>query len=93
MICLSSKTEKGLWTWFGPNSPPVSAKGHTRAGFCEGGAPRYGGVLDTRKEHQATQELWEDPVSSGVWEVSLHEGARVEGEVPSLGCLCLIPFA
>ena len=45
MICLSSKREKGLWTPVGPNSPPVSTKGHTRAGFCEGGAPGYGGTF------------------------------------------------
>ena len=45
MICLSSKREKGLWTWVGPNSPPVSTKGHTGAGFCGGGAPGYGGML------------------------------------------------
>ena len=42
MICLSSKKEKGLWTRVGPNSPPVSAKGHTQAGFCGGDAPGYG---------------------------------------------------
>ena len=42
---------------------------------------------DIRKEHQATQELWKAPVSLGVWEVSLYRG------VPSLGCLCLAPFA
>ena len=29
----------------GPNFPPVSTKGHTRAGFCGGGAPRYGGMF------------------------------------------------
>ena len=29
----------------GPNSPPVSTKGHTRAGFCGGGAPGYGGTF------------------------------------------------
>ena len=55
-----------------------STKGHTRAGFCGGAAPDMGACLDTRKEHQATRELWE---------VSLHE------EVPFLGCLCLTPFA
>ena len=45
MICLSSKREKSLWTRVGPNSPPVSTKGHTRAGFCGGGAPGYGGTF------------------------------------------------
>ena len=29
----------------GPNSPPVSTRGHTQAGFCGGGAPGYGGTL------------------------------------------------
>ena len=46
-----------------------------------------GAHLDTRKEHQATRELWKDPVSLGSWEVSLWGG------VPSLGCLCLTPLA
>ena len=78
MICLSSKREKGLWTWVGPNFPPVSTKGHTRDGFCGGGAPDMGARLGTRKEHQATRELSE---------VSLHKG------VPFLGCLCLTRFA
>ena len=55
----------------GLNSP-VSTKGHTRAGFCGGAAPDMGACLDTRKEHQATQESWN---------VRLHEG------LPSLGCL------
>ena len=45
MICLSSKREKGLWTWVGPNSPPVSTKGHTQVGFCGGGASRNGGIF------------------------------------------------
>ena len=57
--------KKGLWTWVGPNSPPVSTKRHTGVGFCGGGAPRYGGMFGYRKEHQATQ---------GLWEVSLHGG-------------------
>ena len=56
---LSSKREKGLWTGFGPNSPPLSTKGHTRVGFCGWGVPDMGACLDTRKEHQATQEPWE----------------------------------
>ena len=33
-----------------------------------------GAHLDTRKEHQATWELWEAPVSLGAWEVTLHGG-------------------
>ena len=37
--------EKGLWTTVGLNSPPVSTKGHTRAGFCGGDAPGYGGTF------------------------------------------------
>ena len=44
----------------------------------EGVLPDMGVCLDTRKEHQAAQEPWE---------VSLH------GRLPSLGCLCLTPFA
>ena len=47
---LSSKREKGLWTWVDPNSPPVSIKGHTRAGFCGGSAPRYGGMFGYKEE-------------------------------------------
>ena len=50
MICLSSKREKGLWTWVGLNSPPVSTKGHTGAGFCGGGAPGYGGMFGYKEE-------------------------------------------
>ena len=46
--------------------------------FVDGVLPDMGARLDTRKEQQATRELWE---------VSLHE------EVPFLGCLCLTPFA
>ena len=46
--------------------------------FVEEVLPDMGARLGKRKEHQATQELWE---------VSLHEG------VPFLGCLCLTPFA
>ena len=72
-----AKRDKGLWTWVGPNSPPVSTKGHTPVGFCGGDGPRWT-HLDTRKEHQANQEPWE---------VSLHQG------LPYLGCLCLTAFA
>ena len=46
--------------------------------FVEGMLLDMGACLDMMKEHQATQEPWE---------VSLHEG------LPSLGCLCLTPFA
>ena len=46
--------------------------------FVEGVLLGMGARLDTRKRHQATRELWE---------MSLHGG------VPSLGCLCLTPFA
>ena len=45
MFDLSSKGEKGLWTWIGPNSPPVLTKEHTRAGFCRGVAPGNGGTF------------------------------------------------
>ena len=44
-ICLGSKKKKGLWTRVGLNFPPVSTKGHTRAGFCGGGAAGYGGTF------------------------------------------------
>ena len=30
--------------------------------------------LNTRKEHQASRELWKAPVSLGEWEVSLYGG-------------------
>ena len=46
--------------------------------FVEAVLPDMGAHLETRKEHQATREPWE---------VSLHRG------LPSLGCLCLTPFA
>ena len=45
MFDLSSKGEKALWTWIGPNSPPVLTKEHTRAGFCRGVAPGNGGTF------------------------------------------------
>ena len=32
-------------TLVGLNSPPVSTMGYTEAGFCGGGAPRYGGTF------------------------------------------------
>ena len=57
MICLSSKKEKGLWTRVGPNSPPVSTKDILELAFVEGVLLDMGACLDTRKEHQATQEL------------------------------------
>ena len=49
MICLSSKRGKGLWTRVGPNSPPVSTKGHTQVGFCGGGTPGYGSKFGYKK--------------------------------------------
>ena len=85
-ICLSSKREKGLWAWVGPNSPPVSTKGHTRAGFCGGVAPRYGGMFGYKEEA---------PDNSGAMGVSSlfrSMGGEPLGGVPSLGCLCLTPF-
>ena len=42
--------------------------------FVEGVLPDMGAHLDTRKEHQATWELWEAPISLGTWEVSLYGG-------------------
>ena len=86
MICLSSKREKGLWTQVGPNSPPVSTKGHTRAGFCGGGAPRYGGTFGYKEGA---------PDNSGAVgaEPSWAGGGKQCGLVPFLGCLCLTPFA
>ena len=45
MFDLSSNREKDLRTRVGPNSPPVLTKGHTRVGFCGGGAPGYGGTF------------------------------------------------
>ena len=62
----------------GPNSPPVSTKGHTRAGFCGGGAPGYWGMLGYKEEA---------PGNSGA------VGGEPSREVPSLVYLCLTPFA
>ena len=62
----------------GLNSPPVSTKGHTRAGFCGGGAPRYRGTLGYKEEA---------PGNSGA------VGGEPSRGVPSLGRLCLTPFA
>ena len=82
LICLSSKREKGLWTRVGPNSPPVSTKGHTRAGFCGGGAPGYGGTFGYEEGA---------PGNSGA--VGGEPSWSGGGGGPFLGCLCLIPFA
>ena len=88
-ICLSSKREKG----YGPGLVRILLQLQLRdileLAFVEGVFLDIGTRIysDTRKEHQATQELWKAPVSLGVWEVSLYRG------VPSLGCLCLTPFA
>ena len=47
--------------------------------------------LNTRKEHQATQELWEAPVSLGAWEVSLYGGgAGSFSLLPVLNTICLV---
>ena len=79
---LSSKREKGLWMRVGQNSPPVSTKGHTRAGCCGGGAPRDGGMLGYKEEAPGNSGAVEGEPSRGVC-----------GGVPSLGCLCLTPLA
>ena len=86
MICLSSKREKGLWTQVRPNFSPVSTKGHTRVGFCGGGAPRYGGMFGYKEGA---------PDNSGAVgaEPSWAGGGKQCGLVPFLGCLCLTPFA
>ena len=65
MICLSSKREKGLWTQVGPNSPPVSTKGHTGAGFCGGDAPGYGGTLGYKEEAPGNSGAVEGEPPSG----------------------------
>ena len=88
MICLSSKREKGLWTQVGSNSPPVSTKGHTQAGFCGGGAPRYRGMFGYKEEAPGN--------SGAVGGSSLFRGMGVSlfgVGVPPLGCLCLTPSA
>ena len=64
----------------GVDSPPVSTKGNTLVGFCGGGAPNMGAHMGTRKEHQATWELWQ---------------VRLYGGLPSLGfsvpdTICLV---
>ena len=70
--------KKGLWTWVGPNSPPVSTKGCTQVGFCGGSAPGYGGMFGYKEGA---------PGNLGAM------GGEPSGGLPSLGCLCLIPFA
>ena len=83
-LFLSSKTEKALWTRVGPNSPPVSTKGHTRAGFCGGGAPRYEGTFGYKEGA---------PGNSGVVGGSSllgGMGAEPSQGVSSPGCLCLV---
>ena len=84
LFYLSSKREKGLWMRVGRNSPPVSTKGHTRAGFCGGGAPGYGGMLGYMEEAQG---------NSGAMGGEPSWGVCVGGGVPSLGCLCPTAFA
>ena len=93
MICLSSKRETGLWTQVGPNSPPVSTKGHTQAGFCGGGDPGYGGMFGYKEEtpdnsgamggSSLFESMGGEPLGAG-------GGGR---RAPPLGCLCLTPFA
>ena len=87
---LSSKREKGLWTLVGPNSPPVSTKGHTQDGFCGGGAPGYGGMFGYNEGAPGNPGAvgGSSLFGGGVWDVSVHGG---EG-VPSLSCLYLTPF-
>ena len=77
MICISFKREKGLWTQVGPNSPPVSTKGHTRVGFCGGGTPRYGDMFGYKEGA---------PGKLGAM------GGEPAGGLPSLAFLCLTPF-
>ena len=74
MICLSSKREKGLWTRVGPNSPPVSTKEHTQAGFCGGGAPGYGGMFGYNEGAPGNPGAvgGSSLFGGGVWDVSLH---------------------
>ena len=86
-ICLGSKKKKCLWPRVGLNSPPVSTKGHTRAGFCEGGAFGYEGTFEYKEGAPS--------ISGAVEGSSLFGGMGGEPlwGVPSLGCLCLTPFA
>ena len=54
--------------------------------------PDMGAHLDTRKEHQATWELWEAPISLGTWEVSLYGGGggRSFSWLPVSNTICLV---
>ena len=74
----SSKREKGLWTRLVQILLQFQLRDILELAFVEEVLLDTGAHLDTRKEHQATQEPWE---------VSLHRG------LPSLCCLCLTPFA
>ena len=87
MICLSSKREKGLWIRVGPNSPPVSSKEHTLAGFCGGGAPGYGGTFGYKEGAPGNSG------AAGGSSLFGGMGGEPSWAVPSLGCLCLTPFA
>ena len=87
LICLSSKREKGLWTWVGLNSLPVSTKGHTRAGFCGGGAPRSGGTFGYKEKAPNNSR------AMGGSSLFRSMGGEPLWGVPSLGCPCLAPFA
>ena len=73
-ICLSSKREKGLWTQLVRILLQFQLRDILELAFVEGVLPDMGACFDTKKEHQATRELWK---------LNLHSG------VPSLGCLCL----
>ena len=55
-------------------SPPVSTKDILELAFVEGVLPDMGACLDTKKKYQATQELWETPISLREWEVSFTGG-------------------
>ena len=83
----SSKREKSFWTRVGLNSPPVSTKGHTQAGFCGGGAPGYGGTFGYKEE--APDNLGAMGGSSFFGSMG---GEPLRGVSP-LGCLCLTPSA
>ena len=64
-----------------------STKGHTRAGFCGGGAPRYRGMFGYKEGAPGNSGAMEGSSLSGVM------GGEPLGGVPSLGCLCLTPLA
>ena len=79
LIDLSSKREKGLWTNFGPNSPPVLTKGYTPVCFYEVSASAYGGMFGYKEGAPGNLGAVGGEPSGG-------------GGVPSLVCLCQTPF-